>query len=179
MSDAAQVMEKSQGGRPTKLDEAVAEKIIQALRQGAFRKVAAVWAGISPRTFRDWMTAGLARPDSPHGRFRRQVLQTEAAAEIAVGAMVYRAALTDPNLGLRYLAVRWRKRWGTNRFEITGKGGRPLIPQKDEDDALLAKLEKMAAATRGEEQGQVGAGREHPSPPDEPGGEGPGRSAPG
>lgn len=130
-------------GRPTKLDEVAAEKIIQAVRAGAYRKVAAQWAGISQSTFRAWMTAGRDKPTSPHGTFRRKVIEAETAAEITVGTVAYQAAARDPDYALAYMRVRWRKRWDpAQKVELTGKGGKDLMPAADPID-LLDKLRKM------------------------------------
>ena len=132
-------------GRPTKFDDLAAEKIVQAVRSGAYRKVAAVWAGVSASTLRLWMTGGKAKPRSPLGVFRRKVLEAETAAEIAVGAVAFRAASTDPAYALAFMRVRWRKRWDpAHKLELTGKGGKDLIPQTD-PSTLLEKLRKMEA----------------------------------
>ena len=130
-------------GRPSKLDEIAAEKIIQAVRAGAYRKVAAVFAGITARTLREWMAEGKKAPKSPQGIFRRKLLEAAATAEIQVGTVAFRAASNDPDYALKYMNVRWRKRWAT-RFEVTGKDGTALIPQMD-PSTLLEKLRKMEA----------------------------------
>jgi hypothetical protein len=114
-------------GRPSKLDAAASEKIIQALRAGAFRKVAAVWAGIGERTFRDWMREGRENPSSAFGSFRRKVLEAESAAEIAVGATAFKAAASDPAYSLLYLRIRWRKRWEPQKsIALSGGDGSPV-----------------------------------------------------
>lgn len=132
-------------GRPTKLDEVAAAKVIQALRSGAYRKVAAVWAGVSPSTLRLWMAEGKAKPRTPYGSFRRKVLEAETAAEISVGAVAFKAASSDPAYALAYMRVRWRKRWNpADKVELTGKDGKDLVPQTD-PGTLLEKLRKMEA----------------------------------
>lgn len=141
------------GGRPTKLDEEVAKKILFALRTGAYRKVAAAWAGISASTLREWMTQGKRRPNGPFGSFRRSVIDAETSAEILVGRTAFDAAKKDPDYALRYMSIRWRKRWNpSHKVEVTGKGGRDLVPRVDED-ALLKKLMAMEALGRGEPTG--------------------------
>ncbi len=141
--------EKKGRGRPTKFDEVAAEKIIQAVRAGAYRKVAAVWAGIGERTLRDWLRLGKEMPTSPYGVFRRKVLEAETAAEITVGTVAYKAAASDPEYALAYMRVRWRKRWDpAHKVEVTGKDGRDLIPPVD-PSSLLDKLRKMELAGPG------------------------------
>lgn len=132
-------------GRPSKLDQKAAAKIISALREGAWRKTASTWAGVSPRTMREWMVAGKKDPSSPFGIFRRNVLEAETAAEIDVGAIAFRAAANNADYALDYMRVRWRKRWDPARkLELTGKNGKDLIPQSD-PATLLEKLRKMEA----------------------------------
>lgn len=139
-------MTKPKRGRPTKVDTAAAEKIIQALRSGAFREVAAAWAGISSRTFREWMTVGKENPTSSHGNFRRRVIEAETAAEIAVGTVAFEAASSDPDYALKYAAVRWRSRWNpAQKVEVSGPKGGPV--QVSSED-LLAKLMKLEGATQ-------------------------------
>jgi hypothetical protein len=134
-------MSKRSRGRPTKLDDIAAEKIIAAVRAGAYRKVAAVFAGVTERTLREWMAAGKADPKSKHGIFRRKLLEASATAEIQVGTVAYRAASSDPDYALRYMSVRWRKRWNS-RIEVVGKDGAELVPQTD-PSSLYEKLKKI------------------------------------
>lgn len=138
-------------GRPTKLDEAAAAEIIRAVGAGAYRKVAAVYAGISERTFREWMAEGKADPKGPYGVFRRNVLEAEAKAEVHVGTVAFAAAARDPAYALSYMRVRWRKRWNPSegKLEVTGKGGAPLVPASD-PTSLLEKLRKIEEEGKGE-----------------------------
>lgn len=132
-------------GRPSKLDSVAAEKIIEAVRAGAYRKVAAVFAGISERTLREWLVLGQSNPQSAHGVFRRRLREAAATAEITVSKVAYEAAARDPFYAMRYLSVRWRKRWDpAHKVELTGKDGKDLIPQSD-PTTLLEKLRKMEA----------------------------------
>lgn len=48
------------GGRPTLLDEARAQRIVDAVTAGNYLKVAAQWAGISERTLMGWLARGRA-----------------------------------------------------------------------------------------------------------------------
>lgn len=133
-------------GRPSKFDADAADKIITALRSGAFRKVAAAWAGVSSSTLRAWLVEGRAKPNSAYGIFRRKVQEAEHAAEIMVGAVAFKAASSDPAYALPYMRVRWRKRWSpAEKLEVTGKNGAALIPPVD-PMSLLDKLRKMELA---------------------------------
>lgn len=132
-------------GRPTKFDNAVAEKIIEAVRAGAYRKVAAVFAGITERTLYEWLAAGKKKPASKFGVFRSKLREAAATAEIHIGSVAFKAAANDPSYALKYMGVRWRTRWNpTSKVELTGKDGQALIPQSD-PATLLEKLKKMEA----------------------------------
>jgi hypothetical protein len=137
-------------GRPTKLDPEIADRFIRAIRKGAFRSVAAVWAGIGVRTFREWMVRGKEEPE--FADFRRMVMEAERAAEIEVGETAFAAAAADPEYALAYMRVRWRKRWDpAKKLELTGKDGAPLGGLTDEQletkyRALRDKIAKEEAA---------------------------------
>ena len=57
----------STAGRPDKLTPEIQNKIVTAVRAGAFVETAASYAGISKVTLYDWMKRG---NKSPHGKFR-------------------------------------------------------------------------------------------------------------
>lgn len=130
-------------GRPSKFSAEVGERIVTALKSGAFREVAAQWAGVSPRTMVRWMKEGKERPNSALGEFRRQVLEAETQAEIRVGLVAFQAAQKDPAYALKYLSVRWRGRWNPrHQVELTGKDGRAIETTGVGalDEATLRKL---------------------------------------
>lgn len=138
-------MRHGKRGRPTKLNAGAAEKIIQALRAGAYLKTAAVFAGITPSTLRLWMAYGKAKPGSPYGTFRRSVHGAQATAEIQIGAVAFKGATSDPEYALRYLSVRWRKRWNPRQaVEVTGKNGEDIRLQLGPDLSLLSVEELRA-----------------------------------
>ena len=113
-------------GRPTKLTSEVADKICQALKAGNWREVAAQWAGIGERTFREWMAKGEDDPDGIHGDFRRRVLEAEQQAEIRMVALVMKAAENDPRHAEWWLERKNPGRWGRQVHEVQGKDGGPV-----------------------------------------------------
>ena len=99
-------------GRPTKLTPAVQKQILAAIKAGNYRQVAAAGAGISSKTFRDWMQRGREKPASNYGQFRAAVLKAEQAAHIAMVALLTRAAKKDPKHALEWLERKFPKHWG-------------------------------------------------------------------
>lgn len=114
-------------GRPTKLEPAAVDKIVTALRSGAWRYVAARWAGVSPRVFREWMAKGKRQPKSVFAAFRRSVIEAETTAEIKIGAVIFKEASVNAEVALKYLSVRHRKRWSErHRVEHSGPDATPI-----------------------------------------------------
>jgi phage antirepressor YoqD-like protein len=94
----------------------VQAKILQAVRGGSFREVAAQWAGISPERLSKW----LAHPAAPYQAFRQAILAAEQEAEIAAVAKIIQAGQTDPKHLEWWLERKFPERWGRrDRIEIT------------------------------------------------------------
>ena len=96
-------------GRPrgsVSLTPQIEQTIVSYVRAGAFPHVAAQAAGISPRTFHDWMARGedrhSSRSSTPKLRaFARAVRTAQAEARIAAEVRVYRE---KPAQWLKYAA---------------------------------------------------------------------------
>ncbi len=120
-------------GRPSKLTPEVAEKILQALRAANFRKVAAEYAGVTPRVLRMWLQRGKRSPKSRYGHFFRQVLEAEKAAEMRAVALIMKAAQEDARHAEWWLERKFPNRWGRKeRHELTGAKGGPIRHQESE-----------------------------------------------
>ncbi len=130
--------------RPSKLTTEVQERIVSALRAGNYQDTAASYAGISAKTFYEWMNRG--KSDDPaeeiYSEFREAVLKAKADAEIRDVALIDRAA----NDG-SWQAAAWKlerkypQRWGrVQRTEISGPEGQPVKIELDAKAALLQKL---------------------------------------
>lgn len=102
-------------GRPSKLTEEAQAKVCEALKGGNFRIVAARFAGVSPRTLRDWMAEGKKNPDSPEGDFRRAVIEAEGEAETKMVKLIMVAAESDPKHGEWWLSHRHAARWAEKK----------------------------------------------------------------
>ena len=102
-------------GRPSVLTPEVQRKVLAALRCGLSRAAAAARAGVGARTLRDWM----ARTDAtePYASFRAEVEAAEGACEARLAAVVFKAALEDPNQARWLLERRFPASWGRRQPE--------------------------------------------------------------
>ena len=111
--------------RQTKLTPDLQERILNMIRLGNYRNVAAQAVGIAPETFSRWMS----RPHDPYRQFRQAVEQAEAMAEVSMVALIAKAARDDPKYALQYLARKAPERWAQRRFDGTlGANGKPTEP---------------------------------------------------
>ncbi len=117
-------------GRPTKLTPLVRRRILDYLRAGNRRGVAARASGVSEATFFRWL--------NDDQDFRPEVEQAEAEAEVALVDLVRTSIPKNPTLGYKMLEARgpeWR-RWRSAPApdEVTPKAppgeppGHTLIP---------------------------------------------------
>lgn len=135
-------------GRPSKMTPEAQDAIVRALMNGNFRITACKYAGVSMRTFNDWMLLGKKRPKGKFGRFRHAVLDAESKAEIRAVTLLMKAAENDPKHAAWWLAHRHNSRWADKtrvRAEHTGKGGGP-IQVIDARDKLAEKLAALLSA---------------------------------
>src|SRR5438309_5854891 len=98
-------------GRPTKLTPEVAQKIIAALRNGAYRQTAAQWAGIAPETLSRW----LSRTGEPYESFAQEVEQAEAGLEVRCVHAIMSQIDLKPELAAFMLERKYPQRWGKAR----------------------------------------------------------------
>jgi hypothetical protein len=142
-----------EGGRPSKLTPEVRKKLLDGLRCGLSRAAAATRAGIGARTFREWM----ARTDAaePYASLRTEVEAVEADCEGRLAAVVFRAALKDPNQARWLLERRFPASWGRrqpeeNPSQAAGAGGIRWFLRPADDTP--APPWKKRTATTGPEQ---------------------------
>lgn len=91
-------------GRPTKLDELRAQRIVDAVRHGNYRETAAAAAGIGRRTLYEWLSD--ERP--LYREFRERVEAAEAACEPELVASIRTAALEGHvKAAIEFLGRRW------------------------------------------------------------------------
>ena len=111
--------------RQTKLTPDLQERVLNMIRLGNYRNVAAQAVGIAPETFSRWMS----RPRAPFRQFRQAVEQAEAMAEVSMVALIAKAARDDPKYALQYLSRKAPERWAQRRFQgALGVDGKPTEP---------------------------------------------------
>jgi hypothetical protein len=110
-------------GRPSKLGPDVTDRLHEALSKGNFRKVAAVYAGISVPTFDRWMAD--QRPE--FRAFRALVEQAEAEAEVAVVGNLVELSKRDHRAGIAWLERRAAERW---RLDEPGDDATEAVAQE-------------------------------------------------
>lgn len=136
-------------GRPSVMTPEAVEKLLQALRAGNFRNVAAEWAGISQRVFREWMAKGKDEKAGSFRDFRRRVLEAEKAAEIRAVGLLMKAAEHDAKHASWWLERKFPERWGRKeRHEVSGAKGGPIQTESALSGLSAAELKEMLAALR-------------------------------
>ena len=85
----------TRGGRPSKLTPAVQEKIITAIRAGNYAQVAAVYAGITERTYYRWMELGDQARGGRYLQFFQAVKAAEGEAEVRAVAIIQKKMTGD------------------------------------------------------------------------------------
>lgn len=134
------------------------KKILEAVRKGHFRKVAALAVQVDERTIKAWVSKGrdnvaafrngTARKLDTYGAWFLALEEAEAQAEIdALDIVIDVARDSEQDARVRVQAAQWYlerkhpKRYGIQRVELTGAEGGPL--QVDARSALLDRLEAM------------------------------------
>lgn len=102
---------KSGPKAPWAMTPAVVDKICSALRAGNFRTTAAQFAGVSIRSFQDWMRLGQEQDSGQYHDFRVRVIEAEKSAEIGAVALIMREARTDARRAEWWLSHRFPERW--------------------------------------------------------------------
>lgn len=95
------------GGRETKLTPQLALRILNTIREGSYRDVAAQAAGVRPETLSRW----LHREGEPYKTFSREVECAEADAERLMVRVVTKAAKKDARYAVAFLERKFPERW--------------------------------------------------------------------
>jgi hypothetical protein len=131
-------------GRQTKLTPEVQDRIVAALRAGNYQETAAVYGGISVKTFYEWMVRGESEEEKEQSfrEFREAVEKAKAEAEVRDVTLIDKAAKDGS-----WQAAAWKlerkfpTKWGrVNRTEISGPDGAAVKVDIDAKASLLQKL---------------------------------------
>ena len=84
--------QKHAGGRPTKFEPELAERIISAIKAGGYVETAAAYAGVRKSTFYDWLRRGAREQQGEFKEFSDAVQRAIADSEMRYVAVVAKAA---------------------------------------------------------------------------------------
>jgi len=116
-------------GRPSKLNAKSKERLLEALRVGNFREVAAEYAGIGTTTFYRWMEKGESEEKGEYRDFREAVIAVETQTEVRLTNLLMAEMVEKKNFKdiITFLEKRHRKRWGIkSQLELSGNKEKPL-----------------------------------------------------
>lgn len=131
----------------TKYSPEVHKRIVDCVRDGNYRKVAAGAGGIAEQTLMDWLEAGRAGTE-PFAALLRDIEDAEREAEAEMVLVVRENAKEDWHAASWYLARKHPDRWGqTQKTELTGANGGPvqtLDVTKLSDDELERRIAELS-----------------------------------
>lgn len=101
--------------RPTLLTTAVAERIVQRVRQGAFPEVAAQAAGVTLKTYRRWIERGRTATRGKYRDLYEAIYRAESASLVAAIAELRKHGKTEWRAELAFLDATRPERWAKDR----------------------------------------------------------------
>ena len=108
-------------GRPSKLTQAVRDRIVLAIRGGNTYKASAEYGGVSYMTFNRWMEAGELQRRGQYRDFRDEVMRARNDVEVAQVATIRKAAQEgDWHAAAWWLERRNPDEWG-RKNAFTGR----------------------------------------------------------
>ncbi len=111
------------GGRPTKLNDEVTDKLVKAIAQGNYYEAACAYAGIDYRTFRNWMTEGEQAKDGEYFQFFHTIKKAEAHAELKMVQEWQKHTPNNWQAIATFMERRYPDRWGRRdrtQLELSG-----------------------------------------------------------
>jgi hypothetical protein len=123
------------------LEPVIAEKILDAMRQGATREAAAAAGPVSRSTLFAVIRAGRLRPESPEGEFVRKMEDADSAAELTA-ILTWRTHLAaDWRACAEFLARHpsTRDRWRRSPVEFSGPDGGAVSITVEDRAAVLVE----------------------------------------
>lgn len=111
------ILARKETGRPSKLTEEIAQKIVNCIRAGAYIETAVAFAGVSRPVFYVWMKRGREQPVGKYQRFVSAVEEALAAAMMRDLLVIDKAAEAgDWRASAWRLERRHPKEWGAKRI---------------------------------------------------------------
>jgi len=117
-------------GRPTSLTPETRRIILEALKAGVFISTACQIAGITEKTFYNWVRRGQSEDpsDIEFSRFLQSCSKIIAATEISAVASIRAAGKKNWKAFAWWLSRRHGKRWGAHQEAGGQVQGRPPVP---------------------------------------------------
>ncbi len=132
--------EQASMGRPAKLDDLVAQRIVNAVKSGLPRTHAARLARIHPATLFDWLAKGRAG-EPGYAEFSERVAEAEAYDVEELVGIMREHARTHHQACAWLLERRYPKQFAARKQEPT-----PETVTPEEADRLIAEAAKVHAA---------------------------------
>lgn len=153
MSGQGDAKKKHPGGRPTKLTPELQDRIVQAIRAGAYIETAAAYAGVSKDTLYQWLKRGARSKSGIYRQFSDAVEKALAEAEMRDVMLVGRAAETNWQAAAWRLERKFPERWGRRDRVSMEHSGEVHHTHKIDlsklSDEELTELERIAEKLSG------------------------------
>ena len=125
-------------GRPSKLDDLTAQKVINAVAKGLPRDTAARLARVAPSTLFLWLAKG-RDGDAEYSEFSDRVRAAEAEGEVEIVGMLRGHAANSWQACAWLLERRHPKAWALKKLEAQG-----VAVTEQEAEKLAADLKALA-----------------------------------
>lgn len=103
---------RANGGRESKLTLERQEEIAQAIENGKSMTSASRMAGITPRTFINWMDLGREEVEGPYSDFFQRITRAKGHGENFWVNLLEEAARDDPATIMAILKTQYKESWG-------------------------------------------------------------------
>ncbi|GMV18337.1 MAG: hypothetical protein AMXMBFR56_65610 [Polyangiaceae bacterium] len=130
-------------GRPVGITPEIQKRLVLSLKIGNYRETAAAEAGVSPRTFREWMRRGARAKKGVYYDLHQAVLIAEAEAEGSAVQTIRKASREgDWRAAESYLERKFPKRWSRHINLTLGEELQKLLKVAERvlDDDNFGKL---------------------------------------
>lgn len=108
-------MAQKKPGRPEKLTPELQQKIVDAIRMGAYIETAAAYAGINKSTLYDWMKRGARAKSGKYKEFSNAVEKALAESEMRDLAVIAKASRENWQAAAWRLERKFPDRWGRRK----------------------------------------------------------------
>lgn len=108
-------MAQKKPGRPEKLTPELQQKIVDAIRMGAYIETASAYAGINKSTLYDWMKRGARAKSGKYKEFSDAIEKALAESEMRDLAVIAKASQENWQAAAWRLERKFPDRWGRRK----------------------------------------------------------------